>query len=73
MIVANIESERHTYDGWKALGRQVKRGERRGADGKFAFGQTKGSGGGGYGQRTCATCGCRINYGRYCGKCEYGR
>lgn len=21
--------------------------------------------------RTCATCGCRINYGVYCGKCEY--
>lgn len=19
----------------------------------------------------CATCGCRINYGMYCGKCEY--
>lgn len=21
--------------------------------------------------KTCATCGCRINYGRYCGKCEF--
>ncbi len=23
--------------------------------------------------RTCATCHCRINYGVYCGKCEFGR
>ena len=23
--------------------------------------------------RTCAACGQRINYGRYCGKCEFGR
>jgi hypothetical protein len=23
--------------------------------------------------RTCKTCGCRINYGVYCGKCEYSR
>lgn len=21
--------------------------------------------------RTCKTCGCKINYGVYCGKCEY--
>ena len=21
--------------------------------------------------RTCKTCGCKINYGTYCGKCEY--
>jgi hypothetical protein len=26
---------------------------------------------GGRAPRTCATCGCRINYGVYCGKCEY--
>lgn len=25
------------------------------------------------GPRTCKTCGCRINYGVYCGKCEFGR
>jgi hypothetical protein len=24
-------------------------------------------------QRICASCGCRINYGVYCGKCEFGR
>jgi hypothetical protein len=23
--------------------------------------------------RTCKTCGCRINYGVYCGKCEFAR
>jgi hypothetical protein len=23
------------------------------------------------GPRTCKTCGCKINYGVYCGKCEY--
>ena len=23
--------------------------------------------------RVCATCRCKINYGVYCGKCEYGR
>jgi hypothetical protein len=23
------------------------------------------------GPRTCKDCGCRINYGVYCGKCEY--
>jgi hypothetical protein len=23
------------------------------------------------GPRTCKACGCRINYGVYCGKCEY--
>jgi hypothetical protein len=28
-------------------------------------------GGGNRGPRTCKTCGCRINYGVYCGKCEY--
>ncbi len=28
-------------------------------------------GGNGYRPRTCATCGCKINYGVYCGKCEY--
>jgi hypothetical protein len=27
--------------------------------------------GGGRRPRTCATCGSRINYGVYCGKCEY--
>jgi len=21
--------------------------------------------------RVCATCGCKINYGRFCGKCEF--
>lgn len=21
--------------------------------------------------KACATCGCRINYGRFCGKCEF--
>lgn len=24
-------------------------------------------------RRTCRTCGCRINYGVYCGMCEFGR
>lgn len=67
-----MQNERHTYEGWKAMGRQVKRGERRGPDGKFAFSQTKGTGGRG-GPRVCATCRCRINYGVYCGKCEFGR
>jgi hypothetical protein len=27
--------------------------------------------GGVRGPKTCKTCGCRINYGVYCGKCEY--
>ena len=67
-----MEDQRHTYEGWQSLGRQVKRGERRGSDNKFAFGQTKAKGGS-RGPRTCATCGCRINYGTYCGKCEFGR
>ena len=69
---ATIENERHTYGEWQAMGRQVKKGERRGSDGRFAFGQTKASGGN-RGPRTCRGCGCRINYGVYCGKCEYGR
>lgn len=29
--------------------------------------------GGGRRSRVCATCGCRINYGVWCGKCEFGR
>jgi len=29
--------------------------------------------GGGRRPRACAGCGCRINYGLYCGKCEFGR
>ena len=64
------ENERHSYDGWKSRGRQVKRGERRGPDGKFAFAQTQAVR---RGARTCATCGSRINYGVYCGKCEFSR
>lgn len=71
MTAISHETERHTYDGWKALGRQVKKGERRGIDAKFSFEQTKGVGGGRFGPKTCKTCGCRINYGVYCGKCEY--
>lgn len=31
------------------------------------------SGAGKRGPRTCAICGCRINYGTYCGKCEFSR
>lgn len=27
----------------------------------------------GYRPRTCQQCGCKINYGAYCGKCEFGR
>ncbi len=64
-------TERHSYDGWQRLGRQVKSGQRRGNDGKFGLEQTKSKGRGG--PRCCATCGCRINYGVYCGKCEFGR
>lgn len=64
-------TERDTYEGWKRRGRQVKRGSRRGTDGKFGFDQTQAAGRGG--PRTCATCHCRINYGVYCGKCEFGR
>jgi hypothetical protein len=67
-----METERHTYEVWKSLGRQVKRGERGGPDRKFAFSQTKAAGGS-RGPKACATCGCRINYGVYCGKCEFGR
>ena len=66
-----METERNTYEGWRAKGRQVKRGERRGADGRFAYSQTKAIGRASGAPRTCATCGCRINYGVYCGKCEY--
>jgi hypothetical protein len=29
--------------------------------------------GGGRGPRTCQTCGSKINYGVYCGKCEFSR
>jgi hypothetical protein len=28
---------------------------------------------GGRAPRLCATCRCRINYGTYCGKCEFSR
>lgn len=66
-----MENERHTYGDWQALGRQVKKGERRGHDGRFAFLQTKAIGGGRRGPRTCGRCGCRINYGVCCGKCEF--
>lgn len=65
-----MESERHTYGEWQTLGRQVKKGQRRGSDGKFSFDQTAGSR---RGERTCGQCGCRINYGTYCGKCEFSR
>ena len=71
-MTASIETERHTYGVWQSKGRQVKKGARRGADGKFAYDQTKAIGrGGSGGPRACKTCGCRINYGVYCGKCEY--
>jgi hypothetical protein len=33
----------------------------------------EGGGRPGRGPRVCKTCGCRIDYGVYCGKCEYGR
>lgn len=65
------ETERHSYEEWRRLGRQVKKGARRGADRLFGFEQTKALGRGG--PRTCARCGCGINYGVYCGKCEFGR
>lgn len=71
-MTINNETERKSYEGWRALGRQVKKGERRGPDGKFSFGQTKAVGAS-RAPRTCAGCGCRINYGLYCGKCEFGR
>lgn len=61
---------RKTYGEWQAAGRQVKKGERRGVDGKFAESQTKAIGGGGR-RGTCKGCGSRINYGMYCGKCEF--
>lgn len=67
---STMENERKTYGGWQASGRQVKKGERRGPDGKFAFNQTKAVS---RAPRTCAGCHCRINYGVYCGKCEFGR
>jgi hypothetical protein len=35
--------------------------------------KSKGHGGYGGGPRKCGKCGCRINYGVYCGKCEFGR
>lgn len=73
-MTATIESERHTYDEWQMVGRQVKRGARRGTDGKFGFTDTKAKPkGGSRGPRTCGGCGCRINYGAFCGKCEFGR
>jgi hypothetical protein len=67
-IPATQEDQRHTYGGWQSLGRQVKKGARRGIDGKFAFDQTKAIG---RKPSTCCQCGARINYGRYCGKCEF--
>lgn len=72
MNAAALQSERHTYGEWQSLGRQVRKGERRGGDGRFSFDQTKGVGKGSA-RRTCARCGCGINYGAYCGKCEFGR
>lgn len=66
----NVTETRKTYGEWQAAGRQVKKGERRGADGKFGESQTKAIGGGRR-PKTCARCGCRINYGVYCGKCEF--
>lgn len=66
------ENERHTYEGWKLHGRQVCAGARRGPDGKFGHEQTKAAGGQ-RGKKVCATCGGRINYGVYCGKCEFSR
>lgn len=72
MATTNATDERRTYGEWQSAGRQVKKGERRGSDGRFAFSQTKATGGRG-GPRTCAGCRCRINYGVYCGKCEFGR
>lgn len=38
-----------------------------------AAGPDKRKGCGTFRPRTCAGCGRRINYGRYCGKCEFGR
>lgn len=67
---ATIETERRTYEGWRSAGRQVKRGERRGFDRMFSFAQTKAIGKSSR-RGTCASCGTRINYGTYCGKCEY--
>lgn len=72
MMTQTTESERHTYGEWQSLGRQVKKGQRRGPDGKFAFTQTKAVSACS-GPRTCRGCGQRINYGVYCGKCEFGR
>ncbi len=64
-----MENERKTFDDWKAAGRVVKRGERRGFDGKFGFAQTEGRKPRPlrtFAARTCAKCGCRISYGVYC-------
>lgn len=66
------ETERMTYGQWQQAGRQVKKGQRRGPDGKFGVEQTKAIGAGRQ-QRACGKCGDRINYGVYCGKCEFGR
>lgn len=68
---ATANETRKTYGEWQASGRQVKKGQRRGADGKFGESQTKAIGGSSGRRGTCARCGCRINYGMYCGKCEY--
>ena len=62
------QDDRHTYGEWQAKGRQVKKGQKRGPDGKFSLSQTKAVG---KAPRTCQRCGCRINYGVFCGKCEY--
>lgn len=71
MTTATVTETRKTYGEWQASGRQVKKGQRRGTDGKFGESQTKAIGGGRRGGGKCATCGCGINYGVYCGKCEY--
>jgi hypothetical protein len=65
-----MEAERHTYAEWKRLKRQVRRGARSGPDGCFGFAQTKGMGTA-RAPRRCKSCGGKINYGVYCGKCEY--
>lgn len=38
-----------------------------------AAGPAKPKGCGTFRPRTCEGCRCRINYGRFCGKCEFGR
>jgi hypothetical protein len=54
---------------WNAAAKCWMVPEAKAAEAQALVGNTKQKGG--YAPRTCCECGCKINYGKYCGKCEY--